>query len=124
DLFMCSVKQMDDAKHRELTGKSNGEVLANIRFAAARKPVRLRYVIVPGYTDSEEDISALAKFAKTLGLLECVELLPYNKLGEKKWNALNRKYPLKDVRTPSNNEMKQAAELLETSGLKVLLNEV
>ncbi|MFH1225142.1 MAG: pyruvate formate-lyase-activating protein [Candidatus Diapherotrites archaeon] len=119
-LFMCSVKHMDDKRHREITGRSNGEALANIRFAAARRPVRLRYVVVPGFTDAEADIAALAEFAKTLEMLECVELLPYSALGERKWTEIGLKFPLKGVRAPTNSEMCAAKELLENAGLKVL----
>ncbi|MBI5036737.1 pyruvate formate lyase-activating protein [Candidatus Micrarchaeota archaeon] len=121
DLVMASVKQLDTKKHFALTGRGNEEILENIRFVAERKPLRLRYVVIPGYTDSKKDLEALADFASSLPNLECVELLPYNTLGKPKWEKLGLKYALEGVPIPTAAQMRSAEKILLKKKLKVLL---
>lgn len=121
DLVMASVKQLDSKKHFALTGRGNEQILENIRFAAERKPLRLRYVVIPGYTDSRQDLEALAEFAASLPNFECVELLPYNTLGKPKWEKLGLKYALEGVPVPTAKQMRSAEKIFLKKKLKVLL---
>jgi len=58
------------------------------------KPMWIRQVLIPGITDSEEDLLALKNFLSTLSNVEKVEILPYHDLGKFKWENLNVQYPL------------------------------
>ena len=54
---------MGSEKHRDLTGKDIGPTLDFARRLAARKrPIWVRFVLVPGLTDDAEDIAQIAKF--------------------------------------------------------------
>ena len=64
DLVMLSIKTWDPERHRVLTGMDNGPALEFARRLAARKrPIWVRFVLVPGLTDDQEDIAQIAQFA-------------------------------------------------------------
>jgi pyruvate formate lyase activating enzyme len=90
DLVLFDIKQIDDVKHREGTNVSNKSILENARRIAGLKPMRVRVPLIPGYNDSREEIRALARFVRSeLGFVE-IDLHPYNKLGEVKWERLDK----------------------------------
>lgn len=120
DLFMSSVKQMDEKKHLSLTGKTNKTILENIKYVASKKPVWLRYVLISGKTDSEKDINQLINFARQLKNLELIELLPYSSLGEEKWDDIN-KARFRDLSAPSQEKIRDIKKSIEKNGFKVLM---
>ncbi len=84
DFIHFDLKVMDDKEHRRLTGASNKSILANARRLIEReKPVIFRMPIVPGLTDTEENLQAVGLFLRELGRRQ-VSLLPYHPLGEAK----------------------------------------
>ncbi|MGN0915565.1 MAG: pyruvate formate-lyase-activating protein [Succinivibrio sp.] len=113
DLVLLDLKHSDPKKHKELTGITNDNVLACARYLDEKKiPVWIRHVLVPGYTDSEEQLSNLKKFIDTLSNVEKVEVLPYHTLGIHKYESLNIDYPLKDVQEPSQEMLDKARKIL------------
>lgn len=80
---------MDDNKHKKGTGVSNKNVLENAkRLAKENKDMFFRVPLIPGYNDDKENIKATVRFIKNeLGMnpADCLELLPYNNLGEDKY---------------------------------------
>ena len=68
DGVMLDVKAFDPARHRALTGQDNARVLASARLLAkAGKLAELRFLMVPGQTDSEDEAAAFQAFAASLG---------------------------------------------------------
>lgn len=115
DLFMLDLKQIDDNKHKELTGWSNVNILDMAQYLSEQgKAMWIRHVLVPGITDSEEDLTKLGEFVKTLKAVKRFEVLPYHTLGLFKWEQLGKEYPLSDVRPPSKESIAKANEILET----------
>lgn len=115
DLFLLDIKHIDDEAHKKLTGQSNKNILDLARYLSdMKKPVWIRHVLVPGITDSEEDLTKLHDFIETLDNVERVEVLPYHTLGVFKWEELGIPYSLKDVSTPSKESVDKANEILET----------
>ena len=89
------------------------------RLADIGKPVWLRYVLVPGYTDNLDDIAGLATYAAGLGNVERVDVLPFHKLGEHKWQARGLRYDLTSVTQPSEERTNEAREIFRAAGLFV-----
>ena len=115
DLIMLDVKLMDPIGHKELIGVPNGHILEFGHFVASLKtPMWIRRVLVPGLSDSEEDLKATAKYIKELGVVERAEILPYHPMGEAKWEELGYDYPLKGQRIPTKEEVTRAEEILKT----------
>ena len=77
------------------------------------KPVWIRQVLIPGITDSKEDLISLKKFLSTLNNVEKIELLPYHDLGKFKWENLNENYPLDGVRTATSEDVDRAKKILD-----------
>ena len=72
----------------------------------------IRQVLVPGYTDNEEDLIKTKKFIDTLKTVEKVEVLPYHDYGKEKWISLGLKYPLEGTKVPTNEEVEKARSIL------------
>jgi len=79
----------------------------------------VRHVIVPGYTDIEEDLHGLAHFLQDKRYLERLELLPYHNLGEYKWQELGLKYELTGVKAPARERMKEIEGLFRDYGITI-----
>ncbi len=67
------------------------------RLAARRRPIWVRFVLVPGLTDDPGDISSIARFAAELGTVERVEVLPFHQMGRFKWQKLGLDYQLAET---------------------------
>lgn len=114
DLVMLDIKQIDDEKHRELTGHSNSNILDFARFLAENgKKMWIRYVLVPTVTDDPDDLAKTREFIDSLGdSVERTEILPYHTLGVFKWENLGLEYKLEGIPTPTREEIENAEKLL------------
>ncbi|MCR5272740.1 MAG: pyruvate formate lyase-activating protein [Lachnospiraceae bacterium] len=113
DLFMLDLKEMDDEKHKDLTGCSNKNILEMAKYLSDNnKDMWIRRVLVPGLTDDEKDLKDTADFIKTLNSVKKVEILPYHTLGVQKWKDLGIKYSLDDFDPPTDEEVKKAKDIL------------
>ena len=114
DLVILDLKMYDSEKHKKLTGFGNENILKMAQYLSDKGvSIWIRHVLVPGVTDSEEDLKTLAEFIKTLKTVERVEVLPYHRLGIFKWKELNMNYPLEGVEPPTEEEVKRAEEILK-----------
>jgi pyruvate formate lyase activating enzyme len=118
DLVLLDIKSWDEERHRHLTGMAIGPVLDFARRLAARKrPVWLRFVLVPGLTDQLEDVERIAAFAATLGNIERVDVLPFHQMGEYKWKQLGMEYKLHGVEPPSKKLVDLVCAQFRAAGL-------
>jgi pyruvate formate lyase activating enzyme len=119
DLVMLGLKKWDPEGHLELTGQKIGPTLALAqRLAARKRPIWVRFVLVPGLTDDLDDIKKIAEFAASLGNVERVEVLPFHQLGRFKWKELGIKYHLEKTKPPTAEAAEQACEVFRTAGLQ------
>ena len=121
DLVMLGLKTWDPKRHKDLTGQEIGPTLAfGRRLAALKKPVWVRFVLVPGLTDDMDDMANSAAFAAGLGNVERVEVLPFHQMGRYKWERLGRDYALKDTQPPTPALIEQACAVWRAAGLKAM----
>lgn len=114
DLVILDVKHINDKQHRKLTNISNDVVLKNAAYREqSGKPMWLRYVLVPGWTDQPEYLEAWAKHFAGYTTIERVEILPYHTLGVHKYKALNMPYALEGVETPSSHIVQLAENIFK-----------
>lgn len=119
DLILYDLKCMDPTQHMLFTGVNNRIILENARkLALAKIPMIFRLPIIPGYNDSGADIKAAAEFIVTLDRVEEVELLPYHRLGEAKYQKLGIQYKLEGVSPPSIDHMQEISLIIESYGLE------
>ena len=121
DLVLLDIKSFDPITHSRVTGV---EVQPTLDFArrlsALGKPMWIRFVLVPGLTDAPENIEGMADFIATLETVERVEVLPFHKMGEFKWQELGLQYELASTPSPSPEAVQQAKQVFSSRGLQVV----
>ena len=119
DLVLLDLKAMTPDLHRRYTGMDNQPVHDFARrLAAARKPIWVRFVLVPGWTDDMAEVGRIAEFAASLGNVERVDVLPFHQMGRFKWEKLGMEYKLKDTQPPSRAVTDEAIARFRAAGLK------
>jgi pyruvate formate lyase activating enzyme len=118
DLVILDLKTCNPDRHKRLTGMEVGPTHTFARRLAARKrPIWVRFVLVPGLTDDFDDVSNVATFAASLGTVERVDVLPFHQMGRYKWKALGIPYTLTDVEPPDVETVDWACAVFRTAGL-------
>ena len=116
DLVLLDIKHIDPAKCKELVGFSNEKEINFAKYLSENGiDMWIRQVLIPGYTDDENDLKKLRNFINCLDTVKKVELLPYHDMGKYKWKKLGFNYELENVKAPTNDEIKKAKEILEIS---------
>ncbi|MCP4749350.1 MAG: glycyl-radical enzyme activating protein [Proteobacteria bacterium] len=118
DLVLQDIKHMDEKKHKEGTGVDNELILSNAVKIASRKRTWFRIPLIPGFNDSEENLGKFAEFALKAGV-EKVSVLAYHELGSSKYPKMGLTYGLEGLAAPDEEQVKRAAEKIESFGLKV-----
>ena len=117
DMFLFDLKALNSDTHRKLTGVDNKIILSNLNLLSkVNKPIRIRIPLIIGYNDNE--IVHIGDFLNSIGIGE-VEIMPYHKLGECKYNALTQIYKCSNFTVPSDREVEIAISLLRNKGLNV-----
>ncbi|MDO4905208.1 MAG: pyruvate formate lyase 1-activating protein [Lautropia sp.] len=122
DLVMLDLKQIDPDIHKVLTGIPNTKPMRFARYLLERnQPTRVRYVIVPGYTDDERSAHRLGEFIGDMANIATVELLPYHELGAYKWAFFGDEYKLAGVHPPPKETVQKIGEIIEGYGKQIIL---
>ena len=79
----------------------------------------VRFVLVPGLTDDPKNIKGVASFITGMQNVEKVEVLPFHKLGEYKWEELGYKYRLKNTQLPKPEDVHKAKQIFINHGLQL-----
>ncbi|WP_329333959.1 pyruvate formate-lyase-activating protein [Streptomyces sp. NBC_01352] len=121
DLVLLDIKSFDVTTYRELTG---GELTPTLNFATRLdrlgRPMWIRYVLVPGWTDAPEAVDGLARFLAGLGYVDRVDVLPFHKLGAQKYEALGVPFALRDTPTPDRDLTERVRRQFQEHGLRAL----
>ena len=126
-MFM-DIKHINPEIHRQLTGQDNRRILENVRrIAEFGIPLTIRTPVVPGYTDDPANIRGIAAFIRDIPNVREYELLAYHSLGESKYRALGRDYPLHSLTPPTKEAMyalvDAANQVLTSSGKRCFYTE-
>ncbi len=112
DLVMLDIKTLDDSIHKAYTGHSRANNQAFLDYLESiHKPTWIRHVVVPGITDTDERLTALAEYLQNYSCIERVEILPYHTMGRYKYEELNIPYPLEGVDDLSEERRKNAIRI-------------
>jgi glycyl-radical enzyme activating protein len=115
DLFLYDVKAADSTRHKQLTGVDNYLILENLkRLSDAGKQIYVRIPFIVGFNDDQ--IEAIANILKPLNIAK-VEVIPYHKLGNSKYAALDIKNELLETETPAEELVEKAITILKNYGL-------
>lgn len=99
DLIMCDLKIFDDDTHKKYTGVSNKNIVENIKkLDELGITVIVRTPLIPGATDSAENLSDIATYIKDMHNLVRYEILNFNPLGEGKYKSLDTENAFESAR--------------------------
>ncbi|TVQ58949.1 MAG: pyruvate formate lyase-activating protein [Spirulina sp. DLM2.Bin59] len=122
DLVLLDIKSYDPDLFRQVTAVSIQPTINFARhLAEIAKPTWVRFVLVPGLTDLEENVIGLAEFVSSLNNVERVEILPFHKMGEYKWQQLGLPYVLGDTPPPTPALMAAVSQIFKAKGVDCLV---
>lgn len=121
DLVLLDIKSFDPQTYKHLTSWDLQPTLDLAeKLAAMKKPMWIRIVVVPNLTDDLPTLERLADYLVPLGNVERIEILPFHKMGEVKWEALHYPYTLKDTQPPSDELVLQVQNIFKKRGFCVV----
>ena len=98
DLVICDIKFTNEEDYRAHAHGSLASVLSFLSLTQANHvPLWVRHVVVPGVTDSEDEVSTMVALAKRFDNLQKIELLPFRKLCVAKYDSLGIPFPCADI---------------------------
>jgi pyruvate formate lyase activating enzyme len=119
DHVLADLKLIDSLKHRQFTGQPNDLILSNARVVVESNVEFLfRMPLISGINDTPENIRETGAFLKSLGSrAERIELMPYHRLGESKYIALNKRYRLHGLPPIDPVQVEAVRQAFEKNGI-------
>ncbi|NLK75667.1 MAG: pyruvate formate lyase-activating protein [Clostridiales bacterium] len=120
DIVLLDIKNFDPLVYKNITGVSLSPTLKFLDYLKERNVTTwVRYVLVPGLTDNLDKLKLLSEHLDNYPNVAKIELLPFHKMGEFKWQEMGLEYKLSETKEPDAELMRQAKEILETNGKNV-----
>lgn len=114
DLVLLDIKNFDPTVYQKLTGAKLDPTLQFLSYLDQRSiDVWVRYVLVPGWTDNISSIESLSVYLSNFKNISKIEILPFHKMGEYKWEELGYDYELRNVKEPSNDLVDSVIDLFK-----------
>lgn len=122
DILLLDVKHINDKIHRQLTGLTNKNTLSVAAYRESTgKPMWLRYVLVPGWTDQPQYLEEWAQHFADYKTVERVEIIPFHQLGAQKWEMIDKPYLLKETLPPTTESREEARTIFSKYFKNVIL---
>lgn len=120
DLVLLDIKQINPDKYKVLTSQQLKPTLEFMDYLhTINKPVWLRYVLVPNYTNEDADLKKWAEYVSHFHNVERVDILPFHQMAVHKWENLDVDYKLKDVNPPTKEQIEKAKIIFKSYGLPI-----
>jgi pyruvate formate lyase activating enzyme len=121
DVFICDFKINDDTKHKSLIGAGNRRIKENLKYLVQEKQKEclVRMPLIPGLNEADEDLQEIAGFLKSLDQKICLEIMPYHRLGEPKYQRLGREYTL-SCGMPSEKDLHVVRKIFESKDIALV----
>ncbi|MDK7139569.1 pyruvate formate-lyase-activating protein [Corynebacterium simulans] len=121
DLVLLDVKSGDEETYKKVTRRELQPTIDfGDRLSAMGKPVWIRFVVVPGLTDSPENVRNVAKIVgRWSNNVERIEVLPFHNMGADKWHELGYPYTLEDTKPPKSEDIEAIRDVFRDKGFTV-----
>lgn len=120
DQFLVDIKYWNARDHKQI-GASNEQILDNYAYlVSSGADVLVRTPLIPGYTATEENIRAIARYVADTNPETKYELLNYNPLCRSKYSAMEKDYPVKNPAL-TDQEMDFFYGILEQEGIRNII---
>lgn len=95
DYILFDIKLADSGLHKKYTGVGNESILQNYKtLVASGKPHVVRIPLIPGITDTRENLSAISEIVEE----DTVEIMRYNSFAAAKYKMVGMKFALPDLK--------------------------
>ncbi len=122
DYVLMDIKHMNSEKHKAFIGKGNEKVLTRAKYIAEHaRHMTVRVPVIPTFNDTDEEIRAIASFANSLPRVHELHLLPYHRLGQDKYTALDMDYGMGSLPLIPEEKMRRLLAVAQESGLHCLI---
>lgn len=120
DVFLWDIKLIDPDEHETFTGVRNDVILENFNYLAEKvkgtsKRIWIRTPIIPGATDTDENIRGIARFIK--GKYERWEMCAFNNLCRDKYDRLYQDWFYAKTELMTDERMDELVRIAESEGL-------
>ena len=120
DMLLLDIKAIDSGLAKDITGADNENAIKLLGYCEEQNtPVWIRHVLLPGWTLNTEQAHRMGSFLKDFKCVEKVELLPFHKIGEYKWQNLELDYKLTEVQPPEAEQVEEIKRIVLSYGLKL-----
>lgn len=116
DLVLCDLKFPTDEQYKEHCGGSLSKVTSFMKICESKNiPVWIRHVVVPGITDSKENIRNICMITNRFTNIKKIELLPFHNMCIEKYDRLNIDFPLREALVCSKEKIKELYKIIDDS---------
>jgi pyruvate formate lyase activating enzyme len=120
DVVLFDLKLMDDDMHRRYTGVSNEKILENLQtLSGLNTPHHIRFPLIPGITDTNENVVSVAEFTRDLGSVNRIDILPMHRIADGKYRRLGMRNQMANRQLPSAEKIKTIKKQFEDFGFTV-----
>jgi pyruvate formate lyase activating enzyme len=121
DYIYFDFKEINPQKHKELTGRDNRRILANLDWLCKNfhGQLSVRYPYIPFCNSADEDILGFLRYVRNLHTVSEIVFLPYHRLGLPKYLGLGRTYLMGDMKSLKISEMEHVKELADSLNMKI-----
>lgn len=114
DRVLLDIKYTTDQLYKENVGCSIEKPLEFLNLLDKKKiKTTIRQVIIPTINDSKEQVLELKKIVSAYEVVDKIELLPFKKICQVKYDELKIDFPFKDIPTPTKEKMIELENLLK-----------
>ncbi len=115
DRVLLDIKYTTDAQYRKYAGCSIDKPLEFLAYLNQQKiPVTLRQVIIPTLTDNEENIKRLKNIANKHPVVDKIELLPFRKICQTKYDNMGLEFRFGHLSEPNANTMNKLNKIIKS----------
>jgi len=120
DLFLYDLKMMDAEKHLKWVGVPNEKILENLKtLAETGAKIIIRIPLIGGVNDDEDNMRKTAAFVSKLsGEKKEVNVLPYHKIAQTKYQKLGRPEEFQLLEEPTKEAQTRAIAIFQEYGIK------
>lgn len=115
DRVLLDIKYLDNEKYLKYVGCSLDKVVEFLTLLKEKDiKTTVRQVIIPTLNDNEESVIKLKELLKNYPNVDKIELLPFKKICQVKYDNLNIPFPFKDIDPPTKEKMQQLEKSLQS----------
>ena len=113
DRVLLDIKYTDSELYKKHVGCEMEKAIDFLGYLNKEKvPVTLRQVIIPTLNDNEDNVKKLKEIANNNACVDKIELLPFRKLCQIKYDNMGIDFPFKDIPEPSKEIMEKLEKIL------------